>query len=478
MKQIRNDLTKWARRLSVLLPVLLGGAMIWQAMAFKPAPPLVEPNERRVPVSYVVATPRSFMPTVSGFGTVSPARVWTAVTQVPGRIAYLNPAFVRGGSVAQGDVLVRIADADARITLSSANADLKSAEARLDEMRVSEQTTAGALKIEQDSLDLAEADLARSRQLVKRGVVSDSVVQAEQREVLAQRSKVQSLESSLALLPAQIRAQEQAVAKADLAKQSAALDLQRTVLTAPFDARVASVDIEVSQYVGTGAVLGVLDGSADAEVEVQISQSRLLALARLESALRLHGEDAARHSATIRSASLKHDQVPSATRFAPGDPRRLTARVSLSSDQGAISWNAEVDRTSDAASAETRSVGVIVRVPDPQRTDGGTPPLMKGAFVKVDLSAPTVAGAIMVPQSSIRNGRVMIAGPDNRLDFRPVAQVFTFDSIAVLAPGALPIGARIITSEPSPAIEGLLLSPQPDVMAEARLTAAADGGAL
>ncbi|MEM6660627.1 MAG: HlyD family efflux transporter periplasmic adaptor subunit, partial [Pseudomonadota bacterium] len=263
--------------------------------------------------------------------------------------------------------------------------------------------------------------------------------------------------------------------------QSARLDLQRTVITAPFDARIARVDIEISQYVGTGTTLGLLDGAAEAEVEVQISQRRLIALARLEAALGPHSEDSSGAAVAVQPASL--NDVPRSAnenQDAAGDPRRLAARVSLGSDQGSASWSAEVDRTSDSANAETRSIGVIVRILEPYAHfgKGGQPPLIKGAFVKVDLAAPRISGALMIPQSAIRNGRVMIAGSDDRLDFVPVTQLFFFDNIAVLAPGTLPAQARIITSDPSPALEGLLVSPRRDLMAEARMAAAADGDAL
>ena len=469
---IANTLKAWASRFVVMLPVILGAVLIVQAISFKPAPPLAEAQERRIPVSYIVATPRSFTPRISGYGTVSPSRVWTAVVQVPGTIAYINPAFIRGGSVTKGEVLLRIADQDARIALSSAEADLESAKARLDEMRLSETTTTNSLEIERKSLVLAQADLARTQQLVKKGVVSQAVVQADQREVLAQRSNVLSLENSLALLPAQIRAQEQAVAKAVLTKQSAVLDVQRTVIVAPFDARVARVDVAISQYVAAGTVLGVLDGSANPEIEVQISQRRLIALAQLEAVL---GRDP-QGTVPVQAASLTQ-QMPRKVGFVPGDPRRLSARVSLSSDLGAFQWDAEVNRTGEAVSAETRSMEVIVRVPETQSADGMQSPLLKGAFVKVDLTAPPVEGGILVPQSALRNGKVMIAGPDDRLGFVKTVPIFTFDNIAVLAPNTLPGNARIITSQPSPAIEGVLLSPQRDTVTEARLVAAAEGGA-
>ncbi|MEM0923971.1 MAG: hemolysin D [Pseudomonadota bacterium] len=427
----------------------------------------------------MTATPRAFTPWISGYGTVSPARVWSAIAQISGAINYRNPAFVRGGNVSKGDVLVRIADQDARLALASAEADLDSAEARLEEMRLSEQTTKDTLKIERASLDLAEADLARIERLSKRGVVSDAAVQSEQREVLAQRSKVQSQENSLALLPAQIRAQEQAVLKADIARRSASIDLERTTVIAPFDARVASVDIEISQYVGKGASLGVLDGSEAAEIEVQISQRRLFALTELQVGLEDRAEERPRPAAATRSPDLPRQRGSPAT-LAAGVPHGLDAQVLLGSDQGSFAWEADVIRISDAVSAETRSLGVILRVPDPygQPARGGRPPLIKGTFVRVDLSAPPVAGAILVPRSAIRNGKVMIAGPDDRLDFVPVTQIFAFETVAVLAPGSLPRHARIITSDLSPAIEGHLLAPEPDLVAEARLSAAASGGAL
>lgn len=471
----------WMGRLLILPPVLLGAAMIWQASAFKPAPPIAAPEERRIAVSFVTAAPRTFIPQIVGYGTVQPARVWTAIAQIPGQIAYLNPAFVRGGSVRRGEVLVRITADDTKLALSSADADLKSAEARLEEMRLSRQTNNAALDIERDSLALIEADLARTLRLAKRGVVSESVVLTQQREVLAQRAKLQSVENTLALLPAQLKAQEQSVAKADTARRAAQLDLDRTVITAPFDARVASLDVEIGQYVGIGTAIGVLDGAATAEVDVQVSQARMLALSRLSAkTVALAAHPAGRTALKPKSASAQGHAGRSVPTFAASDPRRLTARVSLTTDQGGPSWPAEVARISDAVNPETHSIGVIVRVEDPYGpgTPERRPPLMKGTFVRVALTAPPVANAILVPRSAIRSGRVMIAGRDDRLSYATVRPIFTFDTIAVLAPGALPADARIVTSDPSPALEGLLLSPQADVFAEARLAAAASGDAL
>ena len=53
------------------------------------------------------------------------------------------------------------------------------------------------------------------------------------------------------------------------------------------------------------------------------------------------------------------------------------------------SWDAEVKRISDTVDPETRSIGVIVSVPEPygQAKPGLRPPLIKGMFAEVELHA-------------------------------------------------------------------------------------------
>ncbi|MEM7522194.1 MAG: hypothetical protein AAF360_00215, partial [Pseudomonadota bacterium] len=160
-------------------------------------------------------------------------------------------------------------------------------------------------------------------------------------------------------------------------------------------------------------------------------------------------------------------------------PVRLSARVSLGGEArggGEAEWPAEVARISDTVSPETRSIGVIVRVADPYAAPSGRrrPPLIKGMFVKVELTAPPVAGAILLPRAAIRDDQVLLIDDDDRLAYAPASPVFAAGGLVVLAPGALPDGARVVTSQPSPAIEGHLLSPVADTEAEARIRIAGE----
>ncbi|MEM1276751.1 MAG: hypothetical protein AAGH74_09500 [Pseudomonadota bacterium] len=448
----------WGSRLMLLLPALLGGALIWQAAQVAPAPERVQVEERRVPVSYISAAPVRFRPQISGFGTVAPAKVWTAVAQVTGPIDYVSPAFVRGGFVRAGEVLLRTGAEDAQLALESAEADLANAHAQLEEMAASRHTTLSALSIERESLELADADLARTLRLAERGVVSDSIVQTQHRDLLAQRAKVQSLEATLQLLPAQIAAQEQMVAKARVARQSAGLDVARTIIRAPFDARVARVDVEISQFVTAGAVMGSLDGIAFAEVDTQVSQREALTLDHLAKEFGGLASGASHDAGPLEPAALQRISAQG-----QAEAVALTAQVVLETEQGRFAWPAEIARISDSVDPETRAIGVIVRVANPYGQSGpAQPPLIKGTFARVELAAPPIEGAILLPRAAIKNGRVMVVDAGDRLDWLPVAPIFASDGIAVLAPGALAPQTRIITSQPSPAIKGLLLDPQLD----------------
>jgi len=445
---------KLLRALAFALPVLAGIGLVWWSVSNRPSPIMVEPEERRVPAAYVLATPRVFTPEVSGFGSVRPAQVWNAVAQVAGRIEEVHPNFVRGGFIASGETILRIASEDYELAVARAEADIRSAEARIEEMRLSGRTTQASLDIETQALSLAERDLARIAELAERGAVSSAVVEDQQRDVLAQQVKVTNLQNALVLLPAQVEALAQSAEVYRAAKRAAELDLERTVLTAPFDGRVAAADVEVSQYVGVGAVMGALDGVASAEIDVQIPPRRMAALARL---------------------AFQDRQGVSAASSPFAD--RLSARASLGMevDEPAPEWPATVARISDAVDPETRSIGVIVRIADPyvSAAPGARPPLIKGMFVKATLSGPNVEGSVLVPRAAVRDGRVMLADADDRLRFAAVTTVFAWDGIVALAPDALPDGARVVVSEPSPAIEGLLLAPERDDEVEARLDATA-----
>ena len=227
------------------------------------------------------------------------------------------------------------------------------------------------------------------------------------------------------------------------------MNLDRTVITAPFDGRVAEADVEISQFIGSGTKMGTLDGVAAAEIDVQIPPAQMARFVRLAFG-------------GLRS--------PKGVREFSRGIGVLSAVVGIGFTGIGPVWKAEVKRISDTVDPATRSFGVIVSVANPYGNlrPGDKPPLIKGMFAKVQLRGPPVHNVMLLPRNAVVNGRVKIVGKDKRLRFANVEISFAFQDVAVLQSG-LEGGTKVVISDLSPAIEGMLLNPVEDGAAAIRL---------
>ena len=231
------------------------------------------------------------------------------------------------------------------------------------------------------------------------------------------------------------------------------MNLERTELTLPFAARVASTSVEVGQFVRVGQTAAVLDGIEAAEVEAQVS---VAALRNLMQSTRISTDVMAIDPSMMTEVIRRLD---------------LSADVHLRLGRDVLNWSASVDRISDTIDQKTGTLGVIVRVDKAYSgaEPGKRPPLTKGMFVEVTLKAQPVSG-IVVPRSALRDGQLSIAGVDDRLQLVPVIFDLVQDGIALIS-GGVADGNRIVVSAPSPAMAGMLLDVTEDKSLMARLAA-------
>ena len=89
------------------------------------------------------------------------------------------------------------------------------------------------------------------------------------------------------------------------------------------------------------------------------------------------------------------------------------------------------------------------------------PPLVKGMFVEVEISGRPTTDRIVIPRSAVHEGRVYTVDKDNRLRIRPVEVLAEQGGEAVIESG-LEMGERVVLSDLSPAIDGMLLKPFPE----------------
>lgn len=423
----RPRFPRLSKRWLVLPPIALGAAIVAFAVLNKQPLQQRPPREiaRSLPVAVVSAD--AVRPAVTAYGIAQPARVWRAVARVDGAVTKTHPALDAGQLVAAGETLLEIDRTDYELTVGRLDAETDSLQAQIDETEQQRENDEQTLKIEAKSLELANAELARFRRMRERGAVTQSEVDGQTRTVLQQARTVQSLKSSLALAPAKLARLRASLAAAEKNLAEAERDLDRTVVTAPFDARVAEVSIEEGQYLAPNEPLFELHGTQRCEIEVRLAPDETQKLLPPSP-----GERGG--SLSERLAGL-----PATVRVRSGDWTRQ--------------WEGEVVRIRELVDRRTRTLGLIVSVPDPS---AGETPLLEGTFAEVEIVGPPRTDVLTVPAAAFRQGAVYVVDDENRLRRRAASLAFRLgDRVAVR--GDLAPGERVVVGDAAPSVEGSLV---------------------
>jgi len=193
---------------------------------------------------------------------------------VTGRVAQV--LVVEGAQVRSGEVLIRLESDELRAALAQAVAAEHQAVARMAGLRSSGRSAAKAGMAQAEStLKAAQAELARTRQLVAQGFVSASRLDEVQRAVdvaqaqqAAAKAQIQAnADSGTDVVQAQA---QQAQARA--ARQAAEARLVQASLAAPLDARVLSRQVEPGQIVQPGKALLSLALAGPTQLSAQVDE--------------------------------------------------------------------------------------------------------------------------------------------------------------------------------------------------------------
>lgn len=291
--------------------------------------------------------------------------------------------------------------------------------------------------------------------MARRKIVSESTLEKQQIATLTQENNVQNIQTTLDLLPSQIKhAQAQLEAAKALLKQ-AQLDLEYTTVRAPFDCRISTVNVEISQYVQPGQEMLVADSIKSAEVVAQVDLGKLATLV-LEKRIQ--------ENLNLTSAQY----VPIPARLG------LSALIKYAPNGRVFKWKAKCERL-EPIDPNTRTVGVAVVMQNPySRQNTQRPPLIKGMYCEVDIYGLKQPDSIVIPRSAIHNGKVYKVTADNRLEIKGVDIKYLMSELAVIK-GGLKEGDVIVSSDLIPAIEGMLLETSANTDLEQRIKSIATG---
>ncbi|HAT37128.1 MAG TPA: hypothetical protein DCS75_01450 [Gemmatimonadetes bacterium] len=380
------------RRLTLQAAILSIGALIASALLLsRPAPERITTPRLAPLVTATLMTPRSTPLVVEGTGTVRPAAEITLSAEVGGRVVVVSPKLVRGGVFSAKDTLFKLDDQSYRNAVSVAQAE-----------------------VEQRKVDVA---LAAQNQLIAQ----------REYELLKQRLGSDappdtSLAAQLARQQPQYEAAEASLYRAEAQLADAELNLERTAVLAPFSGRVRSEAVDIGQFISPGQAVADIYGTEAVEVDISLSTRQAALIDGLWT-----DDGAGRTPAVVRSefGGSWHE------------------------------WNGFVDRASGALDEATRTVQIVIRVPDPFDASAIRPPLLVGSYARSRIAGRAVGAHYAIPRTALRDGpSVWTATTQGTLVSLPVEVIQEIqDTVFILAD----IGdtTRVIVSDLAVMTEGM-----------------------
>ncbi|MDD9948783.1 MAG: efflux RND transporter periplasmic adaptor subunit [candidate division Zixibacteria bacterium] len=236
----------------------------------------------------------------------------------------------------------------------------------------------------------------------------------------------------LALWEPQLEAARASVARDSAVLADAELALARTKVRAPFRGVVQTESIDVGQFVVAGQSVGRLYATDAVEVVVPLSDA---------------------------NAAL----IPGLWGLEAGDgDRRVKARVIAEYGDGSYAWEGYVDRAEASLDEQTRTINVIVRVPNPftsgTRVEGAGadpgPPLLVGKFAEVRIEGIIPDQYFILRRSALRPGNEVWAVRDDTLLTIVPVRVLQRSDDKVFVTGTLKAGQAVVIGGIKVATEG------------------------
>ena len=207
------------------------------------------------------------------------------------------------------------------------------------------------------------------------------------------------------------------------------MDLQRTVLRAPFNAVIRSESVDLGQYVRSGTAVATLAGTDHAEIVVPLPLEELAWL-----------------------------QIP---RAGQGGNTTALQLYNLMPVEKTFDWAGKVVRQLGDVDPQGRMARLVVTVNDPYQLRQGAgerPVLSMGIFVQVLLHGKELKDVAVIPANALRDGATVWLMDDGYLKVRSVKVVRRTRDEVVIGQG-LASGDRVVLTNLAGATEGMKLRP-------------------
>jgi multidrug efflux system membrane fusion protein len=450
---------KHLKKLIIIIPVIIGVALLLVMKINKKVPVRLEDQERFQTVRVIALEKIQVVPRSTGYGYVRAERTWQAIPEVSGQVVFMNEKIKKGHFINKGDLLLKIDTRSYGLAESRGVAEVMNLDARLKELEQSKENTAHLLVIEKKALVIASQELERKRKLYDKQYISASGMEKEETKVLAHQTSVNNLENTLKLIPTQRKALLAQRKSGESSVEELRLDVSKTDIRAPFNGRISKVNIERNQFAPAGSIMLEAESIERAEIPVQLTPQEFFKL-------------------LPRNHTKAFEQVPDIETIRRAIGISAKVRLPLSQDR-VIEWEGIFSRTGEAMDPATGTLTFFITVDNPYGSliPGKRPPLATSMYVEVELSGKPLEDRYVVPRSAVHGNTIYICTPENRLEIRPVTVEVAMADLAVLAEG-VEDNEQVVLTDLIPAIQGMKLLPEMDDKKQAELKRQAAGESI
>lgn len=287
MRFLRRSLTGVFMLAVTLALIAWAGEMVRSALVARmdEQPRSFPQRERVLAVNVVTLEPQRIVPELTVFGELRSQRTVDLRSATGGTVLDASEALVEGGTVEQGQLLLRIDPVEAQAALDRVRADLQDA---LAEGRDAER----ALILAEDELAAARAQaslreqaLARARDLETRGVGTAAAVETAELAASSAQASVLTRRQAMASAQARIDQATTRLARAEISVAEAERAVADTEVFAAFDGTLADVTVSRGGRVTANERFAQLVDPARLEVSFRVSTSQYARLLDDDGAL-------------------------------------------------------------------------------------------------------------------------------------------------------------------------------------------------
>ncbi|MCC6796734.1 MAG: HlyD family efflux transporter periplasmic adaptor subunit [Candidatus Hydrogenedentes bacterium] len=402
----------------------LGVATLLALILFRKPPAEAAPTDKEKPiqVEVVAVQPKDVPVTITGWGPAKALNVVKIGPEVSGRVTEIHPNLLVGGIVPKGEPLFVI-DRDPYIARENeARAHVAQLDGTLARLKTEWENEKQRMAAMERSRDLAKAQYERLKELMADDVGTATNVDEAERNFVNAKDQTDQLDHELALYPLRIRETESMLESSKAQLAMAELDLKKTRVDAPFDARVTQVDLKKDQVIQAGAPVATIADDSLLEISVPLNSA-----------------DARRWLKFNEAKS-----VPGAAWFSALDKVECQVRWTEQPDEHC--WKGRLERV-ESFDQESRQLTIVVRVSGADAKAGPEGlPLVEGMYCIVEIPGKTMQKVYEVPAHALSSfENTVYAAVDNRLKTVPV-EVTKSDKNTVYISGGLEPGQMVITT--------------------------------